>query len=381
MKRIRLTNWSHLIFKLGFILLLLVSSFSCKKNETTIQSKLSGVVLFAVGDVQSGNKKIKAGDLILESERIQTGKNSTCDIQIRESDSGIVMRIKSESIFELKLAKSEDKKAVNAVLTAGKMMVNVPGKLKAGESFSVITPTSTAGIRGTKFEVEVVGDGSTNYSVTEGRIAAKVYISELEKVPKSIQEKSVTISALNEAIDSEEKIIEAGQKTAIEKAQTDKILNDFGLRDSIVKAQYNSGYTPNQTEVQDSIAALDKSQALKTQEGIQAVKTNAVLKIQTEGTQNLQAKLKEYEELIAIEKKKLETYESVNLAVQERNEKYDEILVKRIEEITGKSFETLILKNGKKVRGAIFLEGNQYYVITPDGQKTFKEEEVESVEL
>ncbi|HNN81766.1 MAG TPA: hypothetical protein PKL30_22965, partial [Leptospiraceae bacterium] len=91
--------------------------------------------------------------------------------------------------------------------------------------------------------------------------------------------------------------------------------------------------------------------------------------------------LKEYEELIAIEKKKLETYESVNLAVQERNEKYDEILVKRIEEITGKSFETLILKNGKKVRGAIFLEGNQYYVITPDGQKTFKEEEVESVEL
>ncbi|HNN80335.1 MAG TPA: FecR family protein, partial [Leptospiraceae bacterium] len=296
MKRIRLTNWSHLIFKLGFILLLLVSSFSCKKNETTIQSKLSGVVLFAVGDVQSGNKKIKAGDLILESERIQTGKNSTCDIQIRESDSGIVMRIKSESIFELKLAKSEDKKAVNAVLTAGKMMVNVPGKLKAGESFSVITPTSTAGIRGTKFEVEVVGDGSTNYSVTEGRIAAKVYISELEKVPKSIQEKSVTISALNEAIDSEEKIIEAGQKTAIEKAQTDKILNDFGLRDSIVKAQYNSGYTPNQTEVQDSIAALDKSQALKTQEGIQAVKTNAVLKIQTEGTQNLQAKLKEYEE-------------------------------------------------------------------------------------
>jgi hypothetical protein len=90
--------------------------------------------------------------------------------------------------------------------------------------------------------------------------------------------------------------------------------------------------------------------------------------------------LKEFSELIAIEKQKLES-ETASSAVKERNGKQEEVLIKRIEQITGKSFETLILKSGKKVKGVIFLENNQYYVLTPEGQETYKEEEAEGIEL
>lgn len=378
LKKKRITQSFLLVCVLSLILV------SCKKNETSIPAKLSAVVLFTVGDVSMGDKKLKAGDIILENQVVQTGKNSACDIQIRESDSGIVMRMKADSVFQIQLVEANGKQTVNTLLTAGKTLVNIPTKLKNNENFHVITPTSTAGVRGTKFEVEVSKDGSTNYSVTEGKIATKIRLAQIENIPQAIQEKSVTLAAINTAIASEEKILEVGQKTSIEKSQTDKILKEAGVAESISKVNFKDGYTPTIAEIQSSVDTLDKNQKKSDSEKESLTKTlraSSTINIQTDSQQNLQTRLKEYAELISIEKKKLESYESTKLAVKERNQKYDEMLVKRIEEITGKSFETLILKNGNKVRGVIFLEANQYYVITPDGQETFKEEEVESVEL
>jgi len=66
--------------------LLFLPLVNCKKEEgkvvdTVSKPTLSGVVLFVVGDVQSGTRKIKTGDLILENESVKTGKNSACDLQ------------------------------------------------------------------------------------------------------------------------------------------------------------------------------------------------------------------------------------------------------------------------------------------------------------
>lgn len=371
--------------------LLFLPLVNCKKEEgkvadTVSKPTLSGVVLFVVGDVQSGTKKIKTGDVILENESVKTGKNSACDLQIKDSDAGIVMRMKSESSFQLKTIAVNGKQVPSTVVSIGTAMVNVSGKLKSGENFQVVTPTQTAGVRGTKFEVNVSKDGSTTLSVTEGKVASRVRIPEAEELPIEVQEKSLTISTINKTIESQEQIIEAGQKTSVTKSQTDKILKETGLGESIKQINLNLQSKLSSDEVQKAVSTIDKDNQVAGKENPifeKSLKDNGTLKVETTKNGEVEAKLKEYAELIAIEKQKLESGNSVTVAgaVKERNAKSEDALLKRIEQITGKSLQTLILKSGKKVKGVIFLESNLYYVLTTDGQETYKEEEVDSIEL
>ncbi len=362
---------------------------NCKKeeaknsNQVSDKSTLSGVVLFVVGNVQSGTKKLKPGDIISENESVQTAKSSACDIQIKDSDAGIVLRMKSESSFQLKTMTVNGKQVPSTVVSVGNAMVNVSGKLKSGENFQVVTPTQTAGVRGTKFEVNVTKDGSTALSVSEGKVASRIRIAEADDLPLEIQEKSQTITSINKGLESQEQVIEAGQKITVSKSQTDKILKETGLGQSIkqIKASQQSKLSPE--EVQKALVIIDKENQVAGKENpviAKSLKDNATLKVENSPGADIQAKLKEFAELVAIERQKLETTE-LTTAIKQRNEKQADLLVKRIEQITGKSFETLILKSGKKVRGVIFLENNQYYVITPDGEETYKEDDAEGIEL
>ncbi|MBK6606791.1 MAG: hypothetical protein IPG24_15275 [Leptospiraceae bacterium] len=56
-------------------------------------------------------------------------------------------------------------------------------------------------------------------------------------------------------------------------------------------------------------------------------------------------------------------------------------LMKRIEQIMDKSAETLLLKSGERIQGVIFVEGDKYIVLTPEGRKEFDKEQVQDVEL
>jgi len=46
-----------------------------------------------------------------------------------------------------------------------------------------------------------------------------------------------------------------------------------------------------------------------------------------------------------------------------------------------KSAETLILKDGKRIRGVILTRKNEYYVLTPEGRKTYPAEKVKGVDF
>lgn len=354
----------------------------CKKEEekkaevspSQGKSSLTGVILFAVGDVKSGGKKLKSGDVVSENDVILTGKKSTCDLQLKESEAGIVVRMKSESVFELKTRVVKDQATASPVIKAGNVLVNVSGKLKTNENFQIVTPTTVAGVRGTKFEVNVLEDGSTTVTVSEGSVATKMRLSEIDDLPTDVQQKSKLVISVNDLLDSKEEILEAGQKVQIRKKDTELVGKETGLKEGIKQINLE---TKNNQEM---VAILDKS--LEGKEGNSALpKVNPELKVEKISNNDLQTKLKEFNELIAIEKQKLASEESTTLALKERQEKNQEILSKRIEEITGKKFETLILKSGKKVRGSVFQEGDTYYVITTSGQETYKEDEVEGMEL
>ncbi len=366
---------------------------TCKKEENkganaanTSDGKLSitGVVLFAVGDVRIGDRKIKAGDIISQNESVITGKKSSCDVQIQESDAGIVIRLKADSMFELKVTNVNGKPVPSTMVNIGNAMVNVSGKLKNDENFQVVTPTQTAGVRGTKFDVSVAKDGSTTVSVSEGKVATQVRIAEMDELPLEVQEKSQTVVAVRKSLEAEEKIIEAGYKTHVTKSQTNRILKTTGLEDSISQVQFETKAKLSPEEIDKAVTAIDKngkSTGLENSVPSKSVQEGAFHKVEKIPSKELETKLNEYAELIAIEKKKLETKESTTVAVKERNEKNEAKLIQRMEEITGKTVSILNLKSGLQVRGIIFNENGVYYVITADGQQTYQESEVDGMEL
>ena len=86
-----------------------------------------------------------------------------------------------------------------------------------------------AGVRGTKFEVNVKEDGSTTISVSEGAVATKMRLAEIENLPTEVQQKSKLVISVNEMLENEERILEAGQKIQIKKEDTDSVIKNTGL--------------------------------------------------------------------------------------------------------------------------------------------------------
>ena len=287
-------------------------------------------------------------------------------------------------MFELKVTNVNGKPVPSTMVNIGNAMVNVSGKLKNDENFQVVTPTQTAGVRGTKFDVSVAKDGSTTVSVSEGKVATQVRIAEMDELPLEVQEKSQTVVAVRKSLEAEEKIIEAGYKTHVTKSQTNRILKTTGLEDSISQVQFETKAKLSPEEIDKAVTAIDKngkSTGLENSVPSKSVQEGAFHKVEKIPSKELETKLNEYAELIAIEKKKLETKESTTVAVKERNEKNEAKLIQRMEEITGKTVSILNLKSGLQVRGIIFNENGVYYVITADGQQTYQESEVDGMEL
>ncbi|MBK8395760.1 MAG: FecR domain-containing protein [Leptospiraceae bacterium] len=375
--------------KLGIgIIILCFLLITCKKGDNGSvnnqsqgnKSSLNAVVLFAVGDVRVGDRKVKTGDIISENESVITGKKSTCDVQIKESDAGIVIRLKASSMFELKMTNMDGKLVPSTIVNIGNAMVNVSGKLKNDENFQVVTPTQTAGVRGTKFEVNVTEDGSTTVSVSEGKVATRIRISEVDALPIEIQEKSRVISSIKTSLGSEEQIIEAGYKNEVTKAQTNGILKSSGLEKSIDLVNIDTQARLSPEQVQNAVNSIDATTP-QDKDKTKSLKEVSNQKVEKISPKELQSKLDEFAELIAVEKNKLESVDSSSVVIVERNQKNEAALIKRMEEITGKPVQTINLKSGKKLKGIVFQEGDNYYILTLSGKETYKSSDIEDIEL
>ncbi|TGL60459.1 FecR family protein [Leptospira sarikeiensis] len=137
-----------ILFVLGFVCL----QFSCGKKNV---EEYKGIITFVVGTVvlERGPEKIK----VSVSQEIQNGDvlvteaGSTATIAFGENSS--LLEIQSDSRFRFDNIKA-DKKFFQE---KGRSWL-LSNKLVKGEGISLGTPTSTAGVRGTKFYTNVIGD-------------------------------------------------------------------------------------------------------------------------------------------------------------------------------------------------------------------------------
>lgn len=154
---------------LGLIVLFTIECGKSKKDDLQ-----GGVFTFIKGTVKLTDKAGKAkktglSEFILPEDKIETGKASYADIQLMD---GVIIRVKENTILTLNQIFVDSKNSeiyADLSLNKGKIFSKVGAKLGKTSGFKVSTPTVTAAVRGTDFQVEADGN-KTNTLVSEGSV-------------------------------------------------------------------------------------------------------------------------------------------------------------------------------------------------------------------
>ncbi|WP_367898469.1 FecR domain-containing protein [Leptospira sp. WS58.C1] len=166
------------IFSVLFLLGLISVLFSCVKKEADTNR---GVITFIVGNVtlERGSEKSKAevNKEIQNGDVLVTDEGATAMIAFGENVS--LLEIQSGSKFRFDDIKS-DKKFFQE---KGRSWL-LSNKLVKGEGVSLGTPTTTAGVRGTKFYTSVVED-MTFICHCQGKVELENSVDHSRLIPES----------------------------------------------------------------------------------------------------------------------------------------------------------------------------------------------------
>ena len=289
------------------LLLFITLLGGCTEQELEFHPK--AVVIIRAGDVRAGNKPVNLGDEITDKDTIVLGGKSICDLQVLDSDSQVVIRLKEFSKFRLSGRQIGSRKETNFLIDAGNAMLNVP-KLGKNEDFKAMSPSATAGVRGTKYDVNVSPNGNTKINVLEGAVAMKVHIPELDKFSNADIRSSKALSAVRESLDSKEVVLEKGKSTEMPKSVGTKILKETGLGDAVKK---------------DNSKDLDKDVDVKAlDQKMEKIESEELRLTVKELDKSLMSqRLQEYEELTPIEKEIVNDKNKRKAVIQARYQKFE----------------------------------------------------------
>jgi len=375
--------------KLSIFLLLVAAGInSCKRVEEN-QSRpasTSALVLFKIGSIQVAGRELSAGEILKNRETITVGPQSIADLQIREGESSITLRLQQNSILTLGAVQEKNGLVISPKLSQGSILAQVQ-KLAPNENLRVRLPSAVAAVRGTKFEAQVEEDGSSRVAVYDGKVAVRPRSAAVEDLPPSLISKSEELTQVVGALEKSETIVETGKTTKVDVKSSSQILDKSGLSGVLSKQEVQAlagkenpteqEITAAQTAIQSSYEDPAKKEQLKsaTEKPVAAPPVEEIPK------QDIQRKLKEYEEFLAIEQSKTKDADTAQKAVQARSAEQREQRIQRIEQIIQKSAETLILSNGSRVRGVIFQQGMDYMVLTPECKQFYPAAAVSGVEF
>lgn len=379
------------------VLALGLSTFFCKPaQEEPAQTAVSetdtkkadpnepeAVILFVIGEVTTSGKKLALGDRLTIGEVLETGPKATADLQII-GESETVIRLKEKSVFELKKYMEDAVLVHQATLSQGSALFTVK-KQQKNESFRVRTPTMVAGVRGTQFAIQTGDKGNSKIEVLEGSVAVKPRID----VAEALGEEGMNQLGIQNPVS--EVVLEVGKSSEVTQKDIDKIEKSSGLAEikklpeiKAITESIEKSDNPEErrTQIKAELAvAVQKPQIqeiVKEKEKLPPPKP-FIVEVKKVPENEVQKQIQEFQELIAVEQKKLEKQIDSKSIVQERNKTMEKVLMARITKITKKSVEKLILKDGKEIEGVIFQDDDFYYVLTPQGTEKIPEAQVEGL--
>lgn len=292
--------------------LLLIFLLACSPKEEVFHPK--AIVITSIGEVTSNGKKVQLAQEITDSDVISVRKNSLCDLQLLDSDTLIVVRVKPNSKFQLTGKKIGSKRENFFSIFFGNAIFNAT-KVSETDRIQTLTPTLTAGVRGTKYEVNVSSNGSTKILVLEGQIHATLRIPELEDSSKSDSEKNKALKLVSKTIEKKELDIKQGELSEIDSQVKNKILSEMGL----------SSKSEKNTESKIDLDRLEERLLEVENYDMKATTQQVDPKLLTQ-------KLKEYEEIVPFEKEKINNKEKRLTLIQARHKTIEDSWFKRFQE-------------------------------------------------
>jgi hypothetical protein len=146
------------------------------------EEQLTGVLESASGDVQINNKAAKAGDVIRQGDRVQTGVVSSATIKLADGSKVQWMpRTIAEVTQQSQYAMKDPASSISTTwfsgairLVEGLLDITAEKTTRRAKPLGVITPTSVVGVRGTQFRVafDDPASGSARTEVLEGKVRA-----------------------------------------------------------------------------------------------------------------------------------------------------------------------------------------------------------------
>lgn len=368
------------------VVLLLALTFCKESKQETVQDKpventvvkekvsINYIVTFAIGKATANGKLIRSGDLISGEPKFFVPNSSQIDIQITGLQTEVRIRIKSGTELHFYSRIKGDNLELVSFIKKGDLLYSV-GKLNKGEAIVALTPLTNTGVRGTQFKVLVKEDGTSSIKVAEGSVATSYSTPALEALSNSDKLNAKTQGEINGVL-GKPTIVEAGKEVSVNKKEVETALkNDPELAalldNPTLKKMDDPTTLPKDPALESHLAEYEKKYATieKTPESEQ--KLNIAESKETEAIK------KESTEIVAITLDGKQSEAEIKKAVQDNIKTKSAELTKTVEKVFGKQSETLKLIDGTRIRGVIIQQGGDYIIQTPEGEKRYKEDQVE----
>ncbi len=148
-----------------------------QKGKAFVVTIMNGNVMLQ----KKGNaawSKIKLMESIADGDRLKSDKGGSCELQMINKG---VYRLDKEAEVSVSIARNEKGAMdIKFFLSRGRILLN-PRPLLKDESFGVETSTLSAGVKGTKFSVEIDSNSDNLIKVSEGSVLVKTVLSSIGK--------------------------------------------------------------------------------------------------------------------------------------------------------------------------------------------------------
>ena len=363
-------------------------------REAGTPTKMSAIVLFAVGDVRasesfagSKGRKLKPGDIIQGDQTINVGNRSLCDLQIRDAKGAFVIRLNESTRVKLSAVKFPRHKTFEVSIYRGNALfrMNSTGE----ERLRVVTPTAAAFVRGTSFQVKVAEDGKSKIGVHEGEVMMLPRIPAVQNIPRKVVESSTTLSRITDQLYNWRKMVKAGHETTTDGSYLNGLVQNSPQLTRTLSlpamraVRYGSDGKPEQIKQAIRVAKKELDNPA-TQKKILAsfekTKPNDVLPpARRIDAAKFRREIKQYDELVPLTAKELASDAAARAAIKQRTKKNYEALLQSMARLMKRKVDTLKLIEGETLRGVIIQKGRDYMVLTPDGKRFVREEDLAEI--
>ncbi len=146
-----------------FIFILTALVYAGGSREKTLID-FSGSIDYLDGEVLLNNNPAEFGSEVRTGDIIETGADSFCDIVFNR---GNVFRMEPDTVIQINWIESTLNLKKGSIASVFEKMNKVIG---SNEQFQIITPTATAGIRGTAFYIKVEDKFNTYICTCNGSL-------------------------------------------------------------------------------------------------------------------------------------------------------------------------------------------------------------------